>query len=69
MKKDHIKHAIEKLANKIFSNRNIRVGFKTRFLSSIMRMMQNKGWGSSPEEKEYWKSNGWLPVHVVLERL
>lgn len=26
----------------------------------IMRMMQNKDWVSSPEEKEYWKTNGWL---------
>ena len=25
-----------------------------------MRMMQKKGLGSSPEDKEYWKENGWL---------
>ena len=59
-KKDRIKQDIEKLAKKISNNQNIRVGFKTRFMFGVMRMMQNKGWGSSLEEKEYWKENGWL---------
>lgn len=59
-KKDRIKQDIEKLATKIASHQNPRVGFKTRFIFGVMRMMQNKGWGSSPEEKQYWKTNGWL---------
>lgn len=59
-KKDRIKQDIEQLATKIASHQNPRVGFKTRFIFGVMRMMQNKGWGSSPEEKQYWKTNGWL---------
>ena len=26
----------------------------------IMRMMQQKGWGSGEEEKKYWENNGWF---------
>ncbi len=59
-KKERIKQDIEKLANKIANNPNPRVGTKTKFMFGIMRMMQNKGMGSSPEETEYWKINGWL---------
>lgn len=59
-KKDKIKQDIEKLARKISKTQQPCVGFKTRFMFGIMRMMQNKGWGSSPEEKEYWEANGWL---------
>lgn len=59
-KKDRIKRDIEKLANKISKNQNPRAGIKTRFVFGVMRMMQNKGLGSSPEDKEYWKTNGWL---------
>lgn len=59
-KKERIKQDIEKLAKKISNNRNTRIGFKTRFMFGVMRMMQNKDWGSSLEEKEYWKANGWL---------
>lgn len=59
-KKQRIKQDVEKLAKQISNHQNIRVGFKTRFTFSVMRMMQNKGWGSSPEEKQYWQANGWL---------
>lgn len=59
-KKDKIKQDIEKLARRISKTQQPCVGFKTRFMFGIMRMMQNKGWGSSPEEKEYWEANGWL---------
>lgn len=59
-KKDRIKQDIEQLATKIASHQNPRVGFKTRFIFGVMRMMQNKGWGSSPVEKQYWEINGWL---------
>ena len=34
------------------------MGIKTKFMFGIMRMMQNKGMGSSSEETEYWKING-----------
>ena len=59
-KKDRIKQDIKKLTNKISNHQNPHAGIKTRFMFDIMRMMQNKGLGSSPEEKEYWKTNGWL---------
>lgn len=59
-KKDQIKQDIEKLARKISKAQQPCVGFKTKFMFGIMRMMQSKGWGSSPEEKEYWVANGWL---------
>ena len=36
------------------------VGLKTRFLFSMMCMMQKNGWGSSPIEKEYWEKEGWF---------
>ncbi|CDM70392.1 NADPH-dependent FMN reductase [Clostridium bornimense] len=46
---------------KIFSEeQKTRVGIKTKLLFNMMRMMQKVGWGSSPVEKEYWESNGWL---------
>ena len=59
-KKARIKQDIEKLENKISNKRNVYVGFKTKFMFGIMRMMQKKGLGSSPEDKEYWKEKGWL---------
>ena len=58
-KKTQIEKDMEKLASNI-SKRKVCVGIKTKFMFSVMRMMQNKGWGSSVEEKEYWKKNGWL---------
>lgn len=59
-KKRRIERDIGKLADRICSHENVHVGIKTRALFGIMRMMQKKGLGSSTEEREYWKSNGWL---------
>lgn len=59
-KKERIKKDIERLARRVSNNRKVRVGFKTRFMFGIMRMMQKKGLGASPEEKKYWLENGWL---------
>lgn len=50
---------IVKLEN-IIKIAKIHVGIKTRFMFSIMRMMQLKNWGSGKAEKDYWKQNGWL---------
>lgn len=58
-KKSKIKTDIVKLANRIKRNK-VKVGFKTRFMFGIMRMMQLKDMGSSESEKEYWKEKGWL---------
>lgn len=59
-KKDKIQKVIAKLAVDFSGNKKVRVGFKTRFMFNIMRMMQKNGMGSSPEEKEYWQAKGWL---------
>lgn len=58
-KKQAVRKDMDKLA-KTVSGQKIRVGMKTKFMFRMMRMMQKKGWGSSPEEKEYWQAKGWL---------
>ena len=61
--KPEIKTKLEKdmksLANKIKTSK-VRVGVKTRFMFSMMRMMQIKNMGSGEEERNYWKEKGWL---------
>lgn len=58
-KKAKIKLDMVKLANRIKKTK-VKVGFKTRFMFGIMRMMQLKDMGSSESEKEYWKEKDWL---------
>lgn len=58
-KKRRIKRDIEKIA-RVVSDKKVHVGFKTRFIFGVMRMMQIRGLGSSAEEKEYWQEKGWL---------
>ena len=58
-KKERIKKDVQKMAKNL-KNKKVQVGLKTKFMFGIMRMMQLKDWGSSPEEKEYWKEQGWL---------
>lgn len=59
-KKEKIDRDTTKIAKKLSTTKKPKVGMKTRFLFSIMAMMQKKGWGSSPVEKEYWEQEGWL---------
>ena len=59
-KKTVIEDKISRIAKKLLKNKQPAVGIKTRFLFSMMRKMQAMGWGSSPEEKEYWEEKGWL---------
>lgn len=58
--KAKIEKETAKISGKLSQNYKPSVGMKTKALFRIMRMMQNKGWGSSPAEKEYWQENGWL---------
>lgn len=58
-KKVKIRKDMIKLAGTI-EKAKVRVGFKTRFMFNIMRMMQLKGMGSGETEKDYWKKMGWL---------
>ncbi|MBO7515500.1 MAG: NAD(P)H-dependent oxidoreductase [Lachnospiraceae bacterium] len=59
-KKGKIDKATSKIAKKLSTKRKPRVRIKTKFLFNLMRMMQKKGWNSSPVETVYWKDNGWL---------
>lgn len=59
-KKMVIERDMTKLAKKVLAKRVPKPGFKTKGLFMIMRMMQKGGMGSSPMEKEYWESIGWL---------
>lgn len=59
-KKTKIKSRLDKIAKKLSVQKEPAIGIKTRFLFHMMRKMQAAGWGSSPEEKEYWGKNGWL---------
>ena len=59
-KKEKIDKATTKLARKLSTTKKPHVGIKTRFMFNMMGMMQKKGWGSSPVEKENWEQNGWL---------
>ena len=54
-----IENDMRSLARKLKSSK-VRVGIKTRFMFSMMRMMQVKDMGSGEEERNYWKENGWL---------
>lgn len=58
--KEKIEKATSKLAEQLSHDKKPIVGIKTRFMFKVMGMMQTAGMGSSPVEKEYWESNGWL---------
>lgn len=49
-----------KIASKLGKDSRPRVGIKTRFIFNMMRMLQKKGWNSSPVETVYWQERGWL---------
>lgn len=59
-KKQTIEKDTTKIANKVLKNKRVKVGLKTKALFMMMRMMQQKGWGSGEAEKEYWEQNGWM---------
>ena len=57
--RDKIKKDIDKLSKQLKSSK-VRVGIKTRFMFSMMRMLQIKGMAAGEEEKKYWQDQGWL---------
>ncbi len=59
-KKQRIEKDIKKIAKTIKNKKSVKVGLKTKFFFSVMRMMQKNNMGSSTQEKEYWNNNGWL---------
>ena len=58
-KKEKIENKINKLANGLQKSK-VNVGLKTKFLFSLMRLMQSKGMGSDESERVYWEEQGWL---------
>ena len=59
-RKERIGRDIDRLARSISRVKKVRAGLKTRFMFGIMRLLQLKGLGASPTEREYWEKNGWL---------
>jgi hypothetical protein len=59
-KKQKIEKDITKIADKVLKKTNVKVGFKTKAMFMLMRMMQKGNMGSSEVEKTYWEKNGWL---------
>lgn len=59
-KKAIIEKKINSIATKIDCTKPPHVGFKTKFIFNMMKIMHIKGWDSSPKEKEYWQQRSWL---------
>lgn len=59
-KKEKIEKDTARIAKKLSDSKKPHVGIKTRFMFKVMAGMQSAGMGSSPMEKKYWESNGWL---------
>ena len=59
-KKEKIGKATEGVAKKLSRTGSPSVGIKMRFMFGIMKMIQKKGWNSSPVETKYWQDKGWL---------
>ena len=49
-----------KIAKKLSTAKKPKTSIKTKFLFSMMRMMQKAGMGSSETETKYWEEQGWL---------
>ena len=58
-KKAKIERDTSVIAKKL-NDQKPRVGIRTRLMFLMMRMLQKKGWNSSPVETAYWKEKGWL---------
>lgn len=59
-KKLKIEKDTTKIANKVLKKRNVRVGFKTKAVFMMMRMLQKAYMASGEADREYWEKNGWL---------
>ncbi len=58
--KARIDRDTSRLAEKLSLCGKPHVPVKTKMLFAVMRMMQQKDWGSGPAEKAYWQEQGWL---------
>ena len=59
-RKQKIAKDMRVLARKLSDPKPPSVGFKTKFMFFMMRMMQKNNMGSGPKERDYWESMGWL---------
>lgn len=59
-KRNKIEKKLTNIAKKIDCSKPPRIGIKTRVIFNIMGKMHAAGWDSSPTEKKYWQSHGWL---------
>ena len=59
-KKAKIEKDMKRLGTKLSQQTKVHIGIKTRILFWFYGGMQKANWGSSPQEKEYWESRGWL---------
>lgn len=59
-RKQKIAKDIVVLARKLSNKKQPSVRIKTKFMFSVMRMMQKNNMGSGLKEREYWESMGWL---------
>lgn len=58
-KKEDIKEDIIKLSKKVLYKKNT-VSLKIKIMFKFFRFLKIKNWNSSPLEKDYWNSKGWL---------
>lgn len=58
--KQKIEKQTTKIANKVLKKNNVKVGFKTKAMFMLMRMMQKVNFGSGDADRAYWEKNGWL---------
>lgn len=59
-KKKKIEKDATKIANKVLKKKFVKVGFKTKVIFMMMRMMQKANFGSGDADRAYWEKNGWL---------
>lgn len=58
--KSKVERDLAKIAGSIDTEKSPHVSIKTKFIFNIMKMTHEKGWDSSPVEKQYWQERGWL---------
>ena len=64
VQKDSYNWFLEEGLKEVFSDISPITDFSGKlsleFVDFTLKKMQSMGWGSTPEEKEYWAEKGWL---------
>ena len=58
--KEKIEKDMTHIASRLLKKQKPHVGIKTKGYFFFARMLQKQNWGSSQEEYQYWKDQGWL---------